>query len=190
MSLEGVLMLIVWEEQRRLIKIQSIDDLQSVERKIREVYELPSSYRFHDYQIQFFWRTGQTYLDLHDQTWSFFQQLIEDLSSENRPAATDKSFCLQMVPRAKIDVAPRSNHHAEKLDQIGTAVVPKTSIFQHEDSRDTTISSVHHIEQQMTPESSVVGERSPYHLRFSIDIDNRQRRQYECDMVRKRHLPG
>ena len=154
MTSERTLMVVAFDTQRRLIHIDASDDLKTIERKIRDVYQIGAAANFDgNFQTQFFCRPLETFVDLYADTWQYFEQLLNE---------TGKFRRLKLVRRVQLE---------------------------GKNSRETSVASANQSEEQMSPQSSRDVHTSvshPYHIRFLVDLADRQRRQYESDLKRKR----
>ncbi len=93
-------MLVCWKQQRRLINLKSDDDLNTIEKSIINSYHLQQINHFYEYQIQYYDKIYQTFIDLCSETIQRFQQLLRELLLPNAPSKNEIIWHLRMIPKA------------------------------------------------------------------------------------------
>ena len=95
----SVSVLVRWQEQQRLIEVKVDEELQTIETAIQEAFSLQTSHEFDSYQVQFYDRSYETYIDLHEAALPSFHQLIKKLASDTAPPKYSESWRLKIVPK-------------------------------------------------------------------------------------------
>jgi hypothetical protein len=93
------IMVVVWEKQRRQIKIKLNDDLNSIAERINQCYQLKQGNHLHEYQIQYYDSNYQSFMDLYPDSFGEFQQILRKLFSSEAPPRSAKEWMLKIVPK-------------------------------------------------------------------------------------------
>jgi hypothetical protein len=97
---EYVTLLVCWKEQRRLINLKINDDLNTIEKSIMNIYQLKQTKHFYDYQVQYYDKIYQTFIDLCAGTIQRFQQLMKELLLSDAPSKSEQIWRLLIIPKA------------------------------------------------------------------------------------------
>ena len=92
-------LLVHWgDNHRRHIHIRASDSLSDIERSCFDAFALSPHDETNLYQIQFYDRNSQVYIDLWDETMDDFRQLLRRLSSLGAPLQAEKEWHLKFIP--------------------------------------------------------------------------------------------
>jgi hypothetical protein len=94
-----ITMLVRWVDQRRPIKVNINDDLNTIEKTINDCYQLQQANDLREYQIQYYNSDYQHFTDLYPGTFDTFQQLLRKLSSSEAPPKSAKEWLLKIVSK-------------------------------------------------------------------------------------------
>ncbi len=179
-------MLVCWKKQRRLINVKMDEDLNTIEQLIIKSYQLEQFHHFQEYQIQYYDEAYQTFIDLSSQTIGFFQKLVEKLQSFNAPTKDHQIWRLRIIPKAikTIRTFPNTGKRVTTYSFAFTGEVADDE----ESVNNTILSSLATTTEAVTlqTDDQNVNFDNPLKFHFENDIANRQRKQYESDVRRKR----
>jgi hypothetical protein len=97
---EFISMLVCWEQQRRMINLKNDDSLYAIEKSVENIYNLHQSNNFYEYQIQYYNRHYQTFIDLCPESFTSFQQILQELFLPNAPPKSEQIWRLKVIPKA------------------------------------------------------------------------------------------
>jgi hypothetical protein len=96
---EYISMLVCWKEQRRVIKINIDDDINTIEKTISKTFQLEEVDGLSEYQIQYFDNEHQRFIDLYPDTLNPFRQLVQKLLSPEAPPKSNREWFLKIVSK-------------------------------------------------------------------------------------------
>ena len=91
-----VAFLVGFGEQQKKIWVRSDGSVEDVENAVAEAYEFGTE-DFRHYQIQFYDRGFEQFIDLDRTLKDDLEALLRDLSSPSKPCLTDKSYQLKII---------------------------------------------------------------------------------------------
>ena len=94
-----VTMLVCFGNQRRPIEIRSNDDIDKIEKTIRNNFHLEVNDLSH-YQIQYFDADYEKFVDLYSKSLTDFRNLLKRLSSPNAPPKSTREWLLKLTERS------------------------------------------------------------------------------------------
>ena len=96
---KSITMFVKWGKQRRPIQIKQNDDLNTIEKVIMNSYQLKQINDLNGQQIQYYDSDYDMFIDLYDDTYNSFKQVLNNLFSSSPPPKSRKEWMLNIIPK-------------------------------------------------------------------------------------------